>query len=158
MAAAPKTPAKTSTVKIDANGKPTQWLRGAVPDSVPQTVQGGEFIAALMATQAADEAITVVDDCANVVDAFGCNGSSGSSGGGRRRSRKELEAQVYGATVRQANSQLSGQKQMTVVKCKAHVLDDLSDEQAALLSREEMTPPTDMQKRHCAYLTVRTLA
>ena len=114
---------------------------------MPQTSQGGEFAAALMAAHLSTGVTTLVDDCANVVDSFDgwYDGGEFSApkvlGAGAKpqcaKKAKPLEAQTYGATIRMAKAQLSGRAQMFVVKCKAHVMDDASELQLANLSDEE---------------------
>ena len=134
-------------MKVDSAGTVTQWVRGTVPKTIPQTSQGGEFTAALMAAHMSVGMTTLVDDCANVVDAFsghydggekcGTNAVSHRTGLTSTAEGKLLETQTYGATIRLAKEQLRNRAQMLVVKCKAHVLDDMSEQLIEELSPEE---------------------
>ena len=118
-----------------------------MPETMPQTSQGGEFAAALMAAHLSTGVTTLVDDCANVVDSFDGWYDGGEFSAPKvlgacakpqcAKKTKPLEAQTYGATIRMAKAQLSGRAQMFVVKCKAHVMDDASELQLANLSDEE---------------------
>ena len=73
--------ASWALVQIDSGGIVTQWVRGTVPRTIPQTSQGGEFTAALMAAHLSVGMTTLVDDCANVVDAFDGHYEGGEFGG-----------------------------------------------------------------------------
>ena len=57
--------ASWALVQVDSKGKDVQWLRGTVPQT--QTLQGGEFVAALVASHVPAGSTTLLDKCVNVV-------------------------------------------------------------------------------------------
>ena len=56
-------------VQTDGQGKQVAWIRGTVPDHLPQTAQAAEFMVGLQSVRHTKQAV-VYDDCANVVASF----------------------------------------------------------------------------------------
>ena len=95
-------------------------------------------MAALMATIVTTKSATLMDDCANVVNAFACRKEGNEEAGTDVKRKKDPEAMMYGAVVRQARRNMGRHKTVDVQKCAAHVLDKMTDEQAGQLTPEQL--------------------